>query len=110
MTVTVQTACQTSFLNPIIFNRQVSKCRWSQESDNGDPNGQYADYYIRSDTISAKERKDINLRNKEGYPQCMLISEWGNPQKSIPAGSNIDFEIFLPDLIPYRLHPSDKIG
>ncbi len=58
MTVTVQTACQASFLNPIIFNRQVSKCRWSQESDNGDPNGQYADYYIRSDTVPAKERKD----------------------------------------------------
>lgn len=55
-------------------------------------------------------RMDINLRNKEGYPQYMLISEWGNPQKSIPAESNIDFEIFLPDLILYRLHPTDKIG
>lgn len=25
------------------------------------------------------------------YPECVLISEWGNPMLSIPAGFNIDF-------------------
>lgn len=29
------------------------------------------------------------------YPECVLISEWGSPTQSIPAGFNIDFMIHI---------------
>ena len=35
----------------------------------------------------------------KNYPECVLVSEWSDPKKSIPAGFNIDFEIHLADKI-----------
>lgn len=191
----------------LVAGHTSDKCRWFKESANGDLNGQYADYFIWSDSISAQDRKEIAERNKEtnpqasthgkwveldakrgryyqknyyvcqpalnygyahpdpahpweqsvdapgpqavrrelrnimafwfdkgvdgfrvdmaaslvkgdkdkkavmalwkemrqwinnNYPQCVLISEWSDPEKSIPAGFNIDFEIHLADKI-----------
>lgn len=35
----------------------------------------------------------------KNYPECVLVSEWSDPKKSIQAGFNIDFEIHLADKI-----------
>lgn len=40
-------------------------------------------------------REWINMN----YPECVLVSEWSDPKKSIQAGFNIDFEIHLADKI-----------
>lgn len=47
--------------------------------------------------------QDIRALFDEQYPECVLISEWSNPQKAIEAGFHVDFLIHCnPELPAYN--------
>lgn len=60
----------------LVAGHTSDKCRWFKESANRDRNGQYADYFIWSDSISAQDRKEIAERNKEADPQASTHGKW----------------------------------
>ncbi len=53
-----------------------------------------ASSYVKNDPDGSGNRKfwnEIRAMFDEKYPECVLISEWGNPADAIPAGYHIDF-------------------
>ena len=45
------------------------KSPWFQECANGDRNGRYSDYYIWTDTISQKDKEEIEARHRDANPE-----------------------------------------
>lgn len=60
----------------LVAGHSSSKSEWFQKSANGGANDRYADYYIWSDSISAKDMQDIELRNKEADPEASKRGKW----------------------------------
>ena len=50
----------------LVAGHTSNKCKWFQESAAGDANSRYSDYYIWTDSVSDAEKRDIELRKKEG--------------------------------------------
>lgn len=52
----------------LVAGHTSAKCEWFKQSMQKDPNQRYSDYFIWTDSISAKDKKDIALRMKEPNP------------------------------------------
>ncbi|HEY9551970.1 MAG TPA: alpha-amylase family glycosyl hydrolase [Prevotella sp.] len=50
----------------LVAGHTSNKCKWFQQSATDDANSRYSDYYIWTDSVSDTEKKDIELRKKEG--------------------------------------------
>lgn len=57
----------------LVAGHTSDKCPWFTESANGDVNSRYADYYIWTDTISDKDKHDIELRHQAPNPESSNI-------------------------------------
>lgn len=60
----------------LVAGHSSSKSEWFQRSANGGANDRYADYYIWSDSIPAKDMHDIELRNKDADPAVSKRGTW----------------------------------
>jgi maltose alpha-D-glucosyltransferase/alpha-amylase len=52
----------------LVAGHTSDKCAWFKESSQKDPNQRYSDYYIWMDSISEKDKKDIEMRRKDPIP------------------------------------------
>ena len=52
----------------LVAGHTSDKCAWFKESAQKDPNLRYSDYYIWMDSISQKDKKDIELRLHDPIP------------------------------------------
>ena len=60
----------------LVAGHSSNKSEWFKQSAAGDRNDRYADYYIWSDSISQKDKHDIELRNQEADPQSSKRGAW----------------------------------
>lgn len=60
----------------LVPGHSSNKCVWFQKSASEGPDGQYADYYIWSDSISAKDLAAIEKRHKEKSPISSKTGAW----------------------------------
>ena len=60
----------------LVAGHSSDKCEWFRQSREKDPNGRYSDYYIWTDTISAKDKADIARRYKAKNPASSTIGRY----------------------------------
>lgn len=60
----------------LVAGHTSDKCAWFTESKEKDANQRYSDYYIWSDTVSDWEKKNIELRRKDPYPDASTRGAW----------------------------------
>lgn len=60
----------------LVPGHSSNKCEWFRKSATEGPDGQYADYYIWTDSISAKDLANIEKRHKEKEPISSKTGAW----------------------------------
>ena len=60
----------------LVAGHSSDKCEWFKQSREKDANGRYSDYFIWTDTISAKDKADIARRYKAKNPASSTIGRY----------------------------------